>query len=188
MDLAIFNYLNSFAGRREFLDVMIVFKAEYLGWWMIFGLVVFLAASLYFKRDWKRAKQMVFIALVSGLFSRFIITDIIRFFYSRPRPFDLPAEVITKAGVDNIYQLIPHASGGSLPSGHAAFFFAIAAGVFIFYRKWGFLFFLLAFAMGVSRVIAGIHWPSDILGGAVIGILSAYLINYAMLKYKKHSS
>lgn len=177
MDMTIFNYLNSFAGKWEFLDMMIVFKAEYLGWWMIFGLAVFLAESFYFNRDFKRAKQMVFVALVSSFLSRFIITDIIRFFYSRPRPFEIL----------DVYKLLEHDGGISFPSGHAAFFFAVAAAVFIFYRKWGILFYFLALAMGLSRVVAGIHWPSDVLAGAVIGILSAYFIFYLTKNYYEKS-
>ena len=187
MDTTILNYLNSFAGRWMFFDTAVIFKAEYLGWWMLTGLGAFLIYPVYFGRKrfvstWtfhvQVQMQMVFVALVSAFFSRFFITDLIRFFYSRPRPFETM----------DIYQLVAHDGGSSFPSGHAAFFFALAAGVFIYYRKWGILFYLFALAMGISRVIAGIHWPSDILGGAVIGIVSAYLVNYFVLKYKKYSS
>ncbi|MEK7566777.1 MAG: phosphatase PAP2 family protein [Patescibacteria group bacterium] len=178
MDTAIFNYLNSFAGRWPLFDLGVIFRAEYFGWWMIFGLGIFLAASFYFKRDFHRAKKMVFLALASGVLSRFIIADAIRFFYDRPRPFEV---------LDGVYQLIGHSGGGSFPSGHATFFFALAGAVFIYYRKWGILFYLLALAMGISRVIAGVHWPSDILGGAVIGILSAYLVFYLTKNYYEKS-
>ncbi len=181
------NYLNSFAGRWQFFDAAVIFKAEYLGWWMLAGVGAFLAVSAYLKRGELKARHMVFVAVVSGLLSRFVVTEIIRFFYDRPRPFDLSAEALAKAGVLDVYQLIEHSGGGSFPSGHAAFFFAVAAGVFIYYKKWGILFYLFALAMGLSRVIAGIHWPSDILGGAIIGIASAYLTTYVVSKYQKHS-
>ena len=178
MDALVFNYLNSFAGRWPFLDAMVVFNAEYLGWWMVFGLGVFLLASFYFKRDFVRAKEMVLVALASGILSRFVIAEAIRFLYSRPRPFEV-FEVL------DVYKLIGHAGGGSFPSGHAVFFFALAASVFIYYRKWGVLFYLLALAMGISRIIAGVHFPSDILGGAVIGILTAYATDYLFQKLVK---
>ena len=185
MDTTILNYLNSFAGKWVILDQMVVFKAEYLGWWMLGGLGLFLIISAYFKNrhpmsSWTsdvQVKQMVFVALLSAFFSRFFITDLVRFFYSRPRPFETM----------DIYQLVAHDGGSSFPSGHAAFFFALAAGVFIYYRKWGILFYLFALAMGISRVIAGVHFPSDILGGAVIGIVSAYLVFYITKKYREKS-
>ena len=175
VDLIIFQWLNSWAGVRELWDTLIIFRAEWLGYWIGGALGLF----LIFGKEKKKELWMVFEALAASLISRFVFTEIIRYFYNRPRPFEI---------LSNIYQLLEHSPGGSFPSGHAAFFFALAAGVFIYYRKWGILFYLFALAMGISRVIAGIHWPSDILGGAVIGIVSAYLVNYFVLKYKKYSS
>ena len=73
-----------------------------------------------------------------------------------------------------------------MPSGHATFFFALAFAIFYFLkydkrnaaakRKWNWLFMGGAVIMGVARVFAGVHWPSDILAGAVIGFLSVFLI------------
>ena len=178
MDASFLYYLNSLAGRWPFFDAMVVFKAEYLGWWMVFSLSVFLFASFYFKLDFSRAKDMVLLALAYGFLSRFVIAEAIRFFYSRPRPFE----------VLDVYQLIGHDGGGSFPSGHAVFFFALAASVFIYYRRWGVLFYFLALAMGLARVIAGIHFPSDILGGAIIGILTAYVADRLFQKFVKNYS
>ncbi len=46
----------------------------------------------------------------------------------------------------------------------------------MFDRKLGWWLFAGAALMGVARVVGGIHWPSDILGGAVIGIVTAWLM------------
>jgi undecaprenyl-diphosphatase len=62
---------------------------------------------------------------------------------------------------------------GSFPSGHAATSFA-AATVLSFARpRWAPAFYLLALAIGSSRVYAGVHYPLDIVGGAVLGIAVA---------------
>jgi undecaprenyl-diphosphatase len=62
---------------------------------------------------------------------------------------------------------------GSFPSGHAATSFA-AATVLTFARpRWAPAFFLLALAIGFSRVYVGVHYPLDVVGGAVLGILVA---------------
>lgn len=174
MDNALFHYLNSWAGRYSILDTMMIFKAEYLGWFALGGLGVFLVVSTYFHKDEAKVRFMVLTALFAGIFSRFVVTEVIRLFYDRPRPFEV---------VNGIYQLVTHPSGGSFPSGHAAFFFALAAGVFIFYRGLGALFFAFALAIGTTRVIAGVHWPSDILGGAIVGIISAYFVYYLLSIY-----
>ena len=110
---------------------------------------------------------MLAVGAVSVFISRFIITEIIRYFYFVPRPF-----------VNNpiVHQLIFHETSGSFPSGHAAIFFVLATVIFFFHKKWSILFFVGAILMGIARVMAGIHWPIDILGGAIIGILSAWLI------------
>jgi undecaprenyl-diphosphatase len=67
---------------------------------------------------------------------------------------------------------------GSFPSGHAATSFA-AATVLTFLRpRWAPAFFLLALAIGFSRVYVGVHYPLDIVGGAVLGILVAIALRW----------
>jgi undecaprenyl-diphosphatase len=65
----------------------------------------------------------------------------------------------------------------SFPSGHALFYFALAFVIYTKSKKWGMWFFLGAFLMGLGRVASGVHFPIDILGGAVLGILTAYILS-----------
>src|SRR5262249_55513672 len=59
----------------------------------------------------------------------------------------------------------------SFPSGHTTIAFA-AATVLTYYRpRWAPAFFLLAVAIGYSRVYVGVHYPLDVLGGALLGLL-----------------
>ena len=59
----------------------------------------------------------------------------------------------------------------SFPSGHTTIAFA-AATVLSYYRpRWAPAFFLLAVAIGFSRVYVGVHYPLDVLGGAILGLL-----------------
>ena len=110
---------------------------------------------------------MVAEVFFAGFLTRFVFTEVIRFFYNRPRPFEV---------LENINQLVTHSSGGSFPSGHVAFFSAISAMIFFYHRIWGLVFLGITLFMGMGRIGAGIHWPTDILGGFAVGIFSAWLI------------
>lgn len=131
---------------------------------MVAALVLFLVLG----RDRKKEFKMIIYAIVSAVLARLIITELIRYFYPHLRPFE----------VFNFVPLI-YDYASSFPSGHAAFFFALATIIFIFHKKWGIVYFLGSFIIVLSRIMAGIHWPIDILGGMAVGIGSAVLIKSA---------
>jgi undecaprenyl-diphosphatase len=64
----------------------------------------------------------------------------------------------------------------SFPSNSSALTFAAAAGVWQFKRKWGLILLVPAILMPLAKVYAAVYYPSDVIGGAVLGILSAYFI------------
>ncbi len=144
----------------DFLDYGIVFSAKYLGYIL---LAVFL--FLFLKN---RDKNFLLIPLVSALVSRFVFTEIIRFFYFRPRPF-------AEQGISSLFE---HAPSASFPSGHAAFYFALSAGIYYYNKKAGLWFFIASFAIGLARVFAGVHYFTDVLGGLAIGVFSFWLVNF----------
>ncbi|MFA5998309.1 MAG: phosphatase PAP2 family protein [Candidatus Paceibacterota bacterium] len=164
IDTQLFYLLNNLAGQSAFFDELIVFLAAYLPYILI---IVFLAL-VFFSQFQKREKlQVLLVTFGSSTIAYFGITETIRFFYHRPRVFtDLP---VTQLLTSNEW---------SFPSGHATFFFAMATAIYLYNKKWGIGFFIAALGMGVSRVIAGIHYPSDIIGGALIGAAIASAIFY----------
>lgn len=166
MDQQILNLALSFVGRWGFLDGVVVFSVSYLPH------LVFIAILGWFSMNLRRKIFLEFAG--AAILSRVLITEAIRLLWDRARPF---AEL-------GFRPLVEHSASASFPSGHAAFFFALSGIVFGYNKKMGTLFFLLSTTISASRVMAGIHWPSDVLGGAVIGIGSAYIVMRLLNKKK----
>ncbi|OGZ96217.1 MAG: hypothetical protein A2847_03095 [Candidatus Sungbacteria bacterium RIFCSPHIGHO2_01_FULL_50_25] len=179
-DLSIFYFFNNFAFRSHALDALILFFAVFLGYWIVAGVVACAAATILprYSRFRRKNIEIAIVSLASALIARFGVTELIRFFYSRPRPFEALADA---------NQLLFREGGGSFPSGHAAFSFALAAVVTFHYPRVGMLFFASAILISFTRIAAGVHWPSDILGGAAIGIVSGFAVLYFSKRFVSHS-
>ena len=87
--------------------------------------------------------------------------------FMRPRP----CQTFT-----DIRVLVPCGTGKSFPSGHAANNFAGAVLAALCFKRWGKVLLVWAIAVSYSRVYCGVHYPLDVLGGALWGALVAYLV------------
>jgi len=177
-DITLFNFINEFAGQSKISDFAGIFLAEYLPYFLIAILLIFI---FFPKANKKENRIMVFIALISALISKFIVKNAILFFYSRPRPF------IALAETHNLLPINLGENFQSFPSGHAIFFFALAMGVYFYNKKLGLFFFICAILIGLARIFVGVHWPLDIIGGAILGILTAFLVQKLYLRFTKKS-
>ncbi len=73
----------------------------------------------------------------------------------------------------------------SFPSGHTLASFEAAVSVFLYHRRWGYAFLALAVLIGFSRMYLFVHFPSDVLAGAVLGSLIAAGVHVVLEKRKK---
>lgn len=169
MNQYLFNLIHRFAGHSALLDFTGVFFANYLPYLLALGFLWL----LFKEKNWRRRWYYFAEGAVAVILSRGIVTEVIRHFYYHVRPFEFY----------NFTPLIPE-SGSSFPSGHAAFFFALALAIWYMNRTWGIWYLALSLVNGLSRIYVGVHWPYDIFGGIVVGLVSAFLVHLALKKTK----
>jgi len=155
MDVSIFQFLNGFAGRSPFLDGVIVFFGERYIYFVV-AFVVSLAIFA-FARQQPRLIETATLSLLSGALS-FVLATTIKLLTHRSRPFL----------VMHVKQLLSDSSF-AFPSGHTTFLCAMAVAAFPEERALGAIMFASAILVGSGRIAAGIHWPSDVIGGLLVG-------------------
>lgn len=98
-----------------------------------------------------------------------VLTSLIAAFVGRLRPF---------VGFAEVSLLIPPPFNTSFPSGHTATAFAIAAAIAFANRRWGIIAFAIATLIALGRLAVGVHYPTDLLGGFVLGSGCFLLVRY----------
>ena len=106
-------------------------------------------------------------ALIIGVFLAWVLQIATAFLFNRPRPYQHHHE-------KPLMRLVWRTP--SFPSGHTTLACAMAAGVFAQDPLWGGVFFLIAALIALSRIAVGVHYFSDIFGGAVLGIGVATIV------------
>ena len=166
-NIIVFESINQYAGKSEYVDYLAIFFAKYLPYILAFALLIFLA------KNFNKYLPLILRAVGAAILARFVFVEIIRFIWEKPRPFI----------ENNVNLILEHSPSASFPSGHASFFFALSTVIYAYNKKAGTSFFVASFLISISRVFSGIHWPADILAGAIIGIISGWLILKFFKKY-----
>ncbi|NOU68889.1 phosphatase PAP2 family protein [Paenibacillus sp. LMG 31461] len=163
LDYQWFQTINHFADRFSALNPMVAFFANNLDYVFYLGVIVY-----WFIRTPDNRKMVVNTLLSAGI--ALGVNNIIGAIYHRDRPFV----------AHHVIQLVQHDASASFPSNHAAAAFAVASSIWLWRRKEGRIWFVLAAVIGFSRIWSGIHYPLDIVGGAISGIIIGIVVNKTM--------
>ncbi len=135
-----------------------VFKSTHYLSYVMLGLLV---AYFAFRKEKFIVLSMIVVVIASTL-----TAAVLKNTTHRERPYQTL----------DVRQLVEEDNNRSFPSNHVQLSFALSTIVFYFYRRSGLVLFLLSLLMGIGRIYVGVHYPSDVLGGAIIGIMIAFVI------------
>ena len=168
IDLKLLLFINSW--HEPWLDSVMVSLTNGLVWSPLFLIVI---GVMIYKFRWQSIAMLLFVALVIFLTDR-VSSGLIKPWVGRLRPSHDP-------DLADLIHIVNGYRGGvfSFVSSHAANAFGVATFLWLILRKnvkWIWLMFIWATIFSYTRIYLGVHYPSDILGGGVLGALIGLLV------------
>lgn len=139
------------------------------GWfWILIALILLI---------FKKTRMAGVIALIALAINHVLTNEILKDLFERPRPYTISTEIVT---------LIKQLSSYAFPSGHTSTSFSAAFVMFrMLPKKIGIPALVLASMIGFSRMYVGVHYPTDVLGGIVIGFMCSVWAHYLVQLIRK---
>ena len=162
LDVALFRLLNQSLSNPLFDWLM-----PFLSWNSLFVPALVLGAIALAWKGGARGRRCLLLLVLVVALGDGLVCNSIKKAVARPRPFwDLP----------DARTLVGKSDSGSMPSSHTANWFAATMVLFLFYRRSGRFLLPVAATIGFSRIYNGVHYPSDVLAGAILGAGYAALV------------
>jgi len=164
-DIQIFYLINVYMQNPIFDFIMpLISQVGYFSFWIIISILIFIFGG----EKGRKIALVCITALVAGYF----ITEVLKVIVARPRPFEV---------LEGVRVLVP-TDDYSWPSGHSvASFIAFTIYGLAIGKNYGLLcLFIFVVLIMFSRIYNGVHYPSDVISGALIGIF----IGLVALKYE----
>lgn len=165
IEWSILHTLNNFLYRHDAVeDPLVAYVNASEALFVATLVLVFLFANGEARRAWRRAALAAVLSAGAALAIGKVISEIV----DRARPF-----VVEPHGV---HLFTGHAADPSFPSDHATGAFAVAMAIYLRNRAWGTFALVAATVLAVGRVAIAVHFPSDVLAGAVLGCAVALVL------------
>ena len=155
VDMSVISWVYQTGGNSLFDFIAILFS--HIG--AVRLIAILLGLFFWMKKETRPITFVLFISIIAGGFMVEIIKDIT----ARPRPYI----ALGLTAADMLVHTSPYVS---FPSGHTASSFITAATVGYYFKKWLIPAFLTACVAGLSRIYLLVHYPSDVIAGAVFGV------------------
>ncbi|WP_052334575.1 phosphatase PAP2 family protein [Methanobrevibacter wolinii] len=161
IDTNILYFFNKNLSNHILDDLLRLYTIDF---WHTIPAFVIIIPILVLILDKKEGKKLFSLFTISYILS-IILSRILKYTIQRLRP------LIT----ENFINKLVIEKGYSFPSEHTLFAFLIATILSYKYPKYAPIWFILAIIMGIARVYEGVHYPSDVICGGLIGIIIGYL-------------
>ncbi len=176
-DTALFLKVNT-VWTSGFADLIMPVLRDQRTWYPLYA---FLLLYVIWKFKWK-ALPFILIAGLTVALTDQVSSSFFKNYFGRIRPCSEPL----LAGLMKL-RVGRCPVSGSFTSSHAVNHFGLAAFIFFtlrpYFKKWGALFFLWAASICYAQVYVGVHYPGDVLGGALLGILLGWLTSMVFTRY-----
>lgn len=171
MEIQFLNWLQTW--HSPILDVFMIFMTH-LGDGGLIGIVVTIGLLL-FKKTRRLGMMMLVAILVNALLCNVILKPLVQ----RPRPFTMNPSISLLINAPTDY---------SFPSGHTSIAFAMVSVLaWRGEKRWTWLTFVIASLIAFSRMYLYVHYPTDILSGILVGLISGWIGTRVIERLVKNS-
>lgn len=170
LDKQIFTFINSGLA-NPVTDFLMPYITEFKVW-----LPLYLFGMLYLIYRFRIKGMYILIILLFAVgLCDLINAQILKEYFARERPC---------RALDNVHLLVHCGGGLSFPSNHAVNNFAAATVLSSYFKRKRSVLFILATLVSLSRVFVGVHYPGDVIGGAIEGMIIGSLLVYLFGLFK----
>lgn len=163
IDLSIFFFINHNLS-SVFLDKFFSLITDVTKWYIAYVILL----GILFRYGGKKGKIAAVAVIILILCADQLGAKLLKELFQRVRPCNALADVLTPLGCPGSF---------SFPSNHALNNFAVAVFFYRLYPNLKWVLFITAVLISLSRVYLGLHYPSDVIGGALIGSLIGYVFS-----------
>ena len=157
------DWINDPAGKFALLDLVMKLSARDL----VYLVPPLLVVMWFWPANERALNQRLAVATCIAAVTGLGLAALLAHFVFEARPFISDGDT---------HLLIQHAADNGFPSDHTTLAFAVAGAILVWRRSLGLVCLALATALGIARIYVGVHWPSDIIVGAVIGLVAGYTV------------